>query len=462
MSVYAVILAAGLGTRMKSAKPKVLHTISGKPIISHVIEAAKSVKPEKIVAVISPGSNGIQDKLKGAKVSFAVQAEPKGTANALLSAARKLAGKKGTVLVLCGDTPLVNPSTLQKLLAAHRRKSEAISILSFTAEGDHSYGRIVKEGARVVSIIEDRDAGPEQKKITEVNSGIYAMESSVLKLLKEIEMNEGKGEYYLTDIVKIAVGKGLRVGSHILGDETELTGINTRKDLCMAGLYLRDRIVSGWLEKGVSFIDTRSVFIDPDAKIGADTTIYPNVVIEGGSSIGDGCVIYPNTRISDSEVGNGVTIKDSTVVESSIIKDGASVGPFAHLRPGSVIGPSAKIGNFVEIKKSVIGEGAKASHLSYLGDAEIGDKVNIGAGTITCNYDGVNKHKTVIGEGSFIGSDTQLVAPVKVGKGAYVGAGSTITRDVPPLALAVSRTPQRNLEGWAGRSVKKGRKTAGS
>ena len=453
-----VILAAGLGTRMKSATPKVLHSICGKTLISYVIDAAQSVKPDQIIAVIGPGSDGtqIRDALKGSRVALEVQKEPKGTADALRTACRALARKKGTVLVLNGDTPLVSPSTLEKLLATHKRNSEIISVLSFVAEGSHSYGRVIRKAGKVVSIIEDRDASPEQKKIMEVNSGVYAMELSALKLLKEIKVNPGKGEYYLTDIVNIAVRKGLSVGSHLLGEETELTGINTRKDLCMAGIFLRDRVVSGWLEKGVTFIDTKSVFIDPAAEIGRDTAIYPNVVIEGKSSIGSGCVIFPCTRIIDSIIGNGVTIKDSTVVESSVVKDGASVGPFAHLRPGSVIGPSAKIGNFVEIKKSVIGTGAKASHLSYIGDAEIGDNVNIGAGTITCNYDGVNKHKTVVEEGSFIGSDTQLVAPVRVGKGAYVGAGSTITKDVPPLALAVSRTPQRNLKGWA--AVKSNRK----
>jgi bifunctional UDP-N-acetylglucosamine pyrophosphorylase/glucosamine-1-phosphate N-acetyltransferase len=276
----------------------------------------------------------------------------------------------------------------------------------------------------------------------------------VLSLLKEIKMNSLKGEYYLTDIVGIAARRGYGVGSHLLGDETELTGINSRRELCMAGLYLRDKIVSKWFDKGVSFIDPKSVMIDPDASIGMDTVIYPNVFIEGKSMIGTNCRIYPNTRIIDSTIGNNVIIKDSSVIESSNIKDRAAVGPFAHLRPGSIIGTSAKIGNFVEIKKSVIGNGTKASHLSYLGDAEIGDNVNIGAGTITCNYDGINKYKTVIEEGAFIGSDTQLVAPVKVGKGAYIGAGSTITKDVPPMALAVSRTSQKNLEKWAGvRSV---------
>ena len=461
MGLFTVILAAGLGTRMKSARPKVLHTINGKAIIRHVVDAVTALNPDKIVVVVSPDSSMIQDELKDKRITFAIQREQKGTADALRAAAQKLGGKKGTVLVMSGDTPLVNTSTLQRLITTHKRKKEVLSILSFTVEGDHAYGRIVRDGQRVAAIIEARDADQEQQQIKEVNSGIYVMESSALKLLREIEINPLKGEYYLTDIVSIAVRNGFRVGSHVLGDETELTGINTRRDLCMAGLYLRDRIVSKWLEKGVSFVDMNTVYIDPDVEIDIDTIIYPNVIIEGRSTIGKGCVIYPNTRIVDSTVGNWVTIKDSTIIESSIIKDAASVGPFAHLRPDSVIGASAKIGNFVEIKKSVIGNGAKASHLSYLGDAEIGANVNIGAGTITCNYDGVNKSKTIIEEGCFIGSDTQLVAPVKVGKGAYVGAGSTITKDVPPLALAVSRAPQRNFDGWAaGRACKKNSKSS--
>jgi bifunctional UDP-N-acetylglucosamine pyrophosphorylase/glucosamine-1-phosphate N-acetyltransferase len=461
VGLFTVILAAGLGTRMKSAVPKVLHAINGKAMICHVVDAVRALKPDKIVVVVSPGSDQIQDALKDDRITFAIQREPKGTADALKAAAEKLTAKTGTVLVLSGDTPLVRHSTLQKLLTTHKRKKEDLSILSFMVEGDHAYGRIMREGGSVISIVENRDADQEQKKIKEVNSGVYALESSVLKLLKQIEVNPGKGEYYLTDIASIAARNGFRVGSHVLGDETELTGINTRKELCMAGLSLRDRTVSKWLERGVSFVDMKTVFLDPNVEIGMDTIIYPNVIIEGQSAIGKGCVIYPNTRIVDSTVGNGVTIKDSTVIESSIIKDAATIGPFAHLRPDSVIGASAKIGNFVEIKKSVIGNGAKASHLSYLGDAEIGDNVNIGAGTITCNYDGVNKSKTIIEEDCFIGSDTQLVAPVKVGKGAYVGAGSTITKDVPPLALAVSRAPQRNFDGWAKvKSCKKNHKSS--
>jgi len=452
VGLCTIILAAGLGTRMKSLTPKVLHTINGRPILQHVINAVRALKPDHIVVVVSPGSDSIRQALKDEKIYFAVQKEPKGTADALKAGLRQLGRLKpegSTVLVLSGDTPLVSPSTLKHLINVHKRKKESLSILSFVARGDHAYGRIIRDRGKVTAIVEDKNADSEQKKIMEVNSGIYAIKPDALLLLKHIKMNPLKKEYYLTDIVGLAAGKGHRIGSYMLGEETELTGINTRRELSLAGLYLRDRIVSQWMDNGVSFIDPKTVIIDPDAVIGPDTIIYPNVIIEGKSSIGRQCTIYPNSRISESAVGDSVTVKDSTVIESSTVLQGASVGPFAHLRPGSLIGRSAKIGNFVEIKKSVIGDGSKASHLSYLGDSEIGDNVNIGAGTITCNYDGVNKFRTVIEEGVFIGSDTQLVAPVKVGKGAYVGAGSTITKDVPPAALAVSRTPQKNVEGWA-------------
>lgn len=452
-SLATVFLAAGLGTRMKSSIPKVLHRIYDKPIIHYVVDSVRQLKPENNIAVIGHGSDEIRNALanhhKGHPVTFAVQKEPKGTGDAMKAAVKKLRGFSGTVLVLSGDTPLISTSTLQKFLKLHKQNKEDISIISFIAEGSHSYGRIIREGDKVKAIIEDRDASEEQKKIKEVNSGIYAMESNALKLLKEIKINKAKGEYYLTDIVDIAVKKGYKVGAHILGNETELTGINTREDLLKACHYLKERVLSGWMKNGVSFMDTTSIFIHPDAKIGMDTVIYPNVHIEGKTIIGKGCTIYPNTRIANSVIGNNVVIKDSTVIESSTINNNATIGPFAHIRPGSIIGPSSKIGNFVEIKKSVIGEGTKASHLSYLGDADIGKNVNIGAGTITCNYDGKKKHRTVIEDNVFVGSDTQLVAPVKVGKGAYVGAGSTITKNVPPLSLAVSRADQRHIEKWA-------------
>jgi len=351
--------------------------------------------------------------------------------------------------VVGGESPLIKPETLKAFLKLHRKNREDVSLLSFIAGGAHSYGRIVREGNKLSSIVEDKDADEEQKKIREVNSGIYAIETPLLKLLNKIGINRAKGEYYLTDIVGIAVGTGCRAGAFLLGNENELTGINTRGDLCRAVHYLRDEIAAGFMEKGVTFIDKESVYVHPESVIGTETVIYPNVHIEGRTSIGSGCIVYPNSRIIDSTIGNNVIIKDSTVIESSAINEGASVGPFAHIRPGSVIGKHARIGNFVEVKKSVIGSGTKASHLSYLGDAEIGEQVNIGAGTITCNYDGRIKHKTLIEDNVFIGSDTQFVAPVRIGKGAYVGAGSTITKDVPPFALAISRTAQKNVEKWA-------------
>lgn len=454
MSLSTVILAAGLGTRMKSSIPKVLHRIYDKPMIQYVVDSIASLKSKKNIIVISPNTAAIKDVLRGNPVVFSVQKEPKGTADALKTAQKALKNFQGTVLVLNGDTPLISALTLQKFLRLHKQNSEDISIISFIAECPYSYGRIIRKGETIKEIIEDKDANEEQKKIKEVNSGIYAMKSNMLKLLREIKINEAKGEYYLTDIVGIAVKKGYKVGAHILGNETEFTGINTMEDLYRARTFLNERILSKCMDSGVSFIDKTSVFINPDSKIGMDTIIYPNVHIEGKTIIGAGCIIYPNTRIADCIIGDNVIIKDSTVIESSTIKDNASIGPFAHIRPGSIVGSSSRIGNFVEVKKSLIGSGTKASHLSYLGDAEIGENVNIGAGTITCNYDGKNKHKTVIEKDVFIGSDTQIVAPVRIGKGAYVGAGSTIVRDVPPNSLAISRTEQRNIEEWATKKQK--------
>lgn len=455
MKLATVILAAGLGKRMKSDIPKVLHHILGKPIIQYVVDSVKGLgSKNNIIIVIGSHTEGIKDTLAGYPVRFVMQEKPLGTGDALKRATALLQDFEGTVLVLNGDTPLVETSTLRRFIKMHDSKKDDISLISFIAEGMHSYGRIVREGGEVVSIVEDKDATAEQKKIREVNSGIYAIGQKVLNLLGEIRINKRKGEYYLTDIVGIAVKKGYRVGAYILGSEAELTGINTRRELCNACLYMRDRIIDSLMDKGVYVMDKNSVFIHPDVKIGRDTTIYPNVFIEGKTIIGKGCMIFPNTRLIDSRLGNGVTIKDSTVIESSVIKDNSTIGPFAHLRPGTVIGSSCKIGNFVEVKKSSIGKGTKASHLSYLGDAEIGSNVNIGAGTITCNYDGRKKYKTIIENGVFIGSDTQLVAPVRIGKGAYIGAGSTITEDVPDRSLALSRVRQRNIRGWVNKRRK--------
>lgn len=448
MKLATVILAAGLGKRMRSNTPKVLHTLFGKPIIQYVADSIKVLGSQDNIVVIGPHTEGIKDALNGYPVRFVIQERPLGTADALKRASETLKDFNGTVLVLNGDTPLIGASLLRRFLKTHVKMEEDISLISFVAQGDHSYGRILREGDKVLSIIEDKDATAKQKRIREVNSGIYAISSKSLGLLDEIKINRKKGEYYLTDIIGIAVKRGYKVGAHNLGSETELTGINTRQELNRAFLYLKDRVLEKLMVRGVSIIDKESVFIHPDVRIGRDTIIYPNVFIEGRSKIGKECKIYPNTRIVDSIIGDRVTIKDSTVIESSIIKNESVIGPFAHLRPGSVIGSSCKIGNFVEVKRSRIGSGTKASHLSYIGDADVGNNVNIGAGTITCNYDGKKKHKTIIDNNVFIGSDTQLIAPVRIGKGAYIGAGSTITEDVPPESLALSRVRQRNIKGW--------------
>lgn len=458
MKLATVILAAGLGKRMRSTIPKVLHNIFDKPLIQYVADSITGLGSKDNIIVIGPHTDTVREVLKDYPVRFVIQERPLGTADALKRASETLKDFDGTVLVVNGDTPLIGAPLLKRFLKLHYKMKEDISLISFIAQDEHSYGRVIREGERVLAIIEDKDATPDQKSIKEVNSGIYAIDSEVIGLLNEIKLNKKKGEYYLTDIVEIAVKKGYKVGAHILASETELTGINTRQELSKACLYLRDRIIERLMDKGVSIMDRNSVFIHPDVKIGKDTIIYPNVFIEGKTTVGRGCRIYPNTRIVDSHIGNGVLIKDSTVIESSLIKDDAVIGPFAHLRPGSVIGRSCKIGNFVEIKKSVIGSRTKAAHLTYLGDAEIGNNVNIGAGTITCNYDGKEKHRTIIEDEVFIGSDTQIVAPLRIGRGAYVGAGSTITEDVPPQSLALSRVRQRNIMGWVKKRFRDKRK----
>ncbi len=458
MKLSVVILAAGLGTRMKSPIPKVAHTIYGKPMIKYVIDAVNDLEADNIIIVLGPHSSSIKDLLKDYPIKFAIQKEPKGTADALKAGLRQLKNFKGSLLVLNGDVPLITSDTLRKFLSLHEQNKEDISLISFIADNPNAYGRVIRNGKAVKAIIEDNDAYEEQKSIKEVNSGIYAIRHSALGLLKEIKMNKKKAEYYLTDIVDIGVRKGYSIGAHLIGDEKEFIGINNRQDLYKASLYLKERILTYWNERGITFMDRSSVYIYPEVKIGEGTLIYPNVYIEGNTSIGKGCLIYPNTRIVDSEIGDNVVIKDSTVIEASKIEDNAVIGPFTHIRPESLIGPSAKIGNFVEIKKSILGKGVKASHLSYLGDAEIGEDVNIGAGTITCNYDGKKKHKTIIEAGAFIGSDSQLIAPVRIGKSAYVGAGTTVTKDVPPFSLAVSRTKQKNIEMWAKKRQSRGKK----
>lgn len=461
MNVYAVILAAGSGTRMKTGKclPKVLHPMLGSPMIEFVVRAVSAIKPKKTVVVIGKDHQIIRESLKNWKnLEFAFQQKPLGTANALSASLGTLGDINGTVLVLNGDMPLVSAPTLKKFLSLHKKYGNSLSVASFIAKDPFAYGRILRgKDGKAVKIVESLDADKTELELKEVNSGLYAIEQSALKLIKKIKKNPKKGEYYITDLLELALKHGLRADAYTVGDESEFAGVNTLTELNSAQEILRQKAIASLIKKGVIFIDAGSTFVHPSAQIGSGTVIYPNVFIEGETSIGSGCKIYPNSRIVCSTIANNVVIKDCSIIEDSVIGESAQVGPFAHIRPGSLISSGAKIGNFVEIKNSVIGSGTKAMHLSYIGDAEVGSGVNIGAGTITCNYDGQKKHKTIIEDNVFIGSDSQLIAPVRVKMGAYVGAGSTITKDVPENSLALSRTRQENIPGWAGRRKTKGK-----
>ncbi len=456
MKVCAVVLAGGLGTRMRSSTPKLLHPILGKTIIERTLESILAINCQRTIIVLNKSSDAIRQSISCyGVVSIAIQQEPLGTADALKSALQEMPEDTEAILVLNGDSPLIRPETLTAFINLFSKSSCALALLSFIAKNPSEYGRIIRENGRVTAIVENKDANDAQRAISEVNSGVYLINRSALSLLAYIDKNPLKGEYYLTDLLGLCVKRGLNTEAFSIAGEKELMGINNQEELSVATAILRERTNSQWMHRGVTFIDPYAVTVDPEAQIGADTIIYPNVIIQSSTIIGSRCVIYPNTRIFKASIEEGVTIKDNSVIEESLIKSGAVIGPFAHIRPHSVIGEDVKIGNFVEVKKSNIARGVKASHLSYIGDAEIGEGVNIGAGTITCNYDGVNKHRTVIEKDVFVGSDTQLIAPVRVGEGAYIGAGSTITKDVPPNSLGISRSTQRNIIGWAQRKRKK-------
>jgi len=444
----AVILAAGKGTRMKSNLPKVLHKVCGKPMIEHVITAAEEAGVERNILVIGYGAEKIEETLEE-RVEYAYQHEQLGTGHAVLQGADLLRDYDGAVLVIYGDTPLLTGETLAKLLVNHRQKGAVATILTAMMDNPYGYGRIIRnsEGG-VVRIVEEKDANPEEKKIREINTGTYCFDSKLLfAALEKITPNNAQGEYYLTDVISMFVERNLRVEAVVADDVLETMGVNSRKHLAEADYYLRQQILDRLMDEGVTIVDPLSTFIHSEAKIGKDTIIHPFTIIEGKTFIGQDCVIGPSTRIADSRIGDGSIIEHSTVLESNL-GQAVKVGPYAYLRPGTVAHNGVKIGDFVEIKKSVIGEGSKIPHLSYVGDAEIGSGVNVGAGTITCNYDGRNKFKTVIEDGAFIGSNSNLVAPVKIGQRAFVGAGSTVSKDVPAKALGIARAKQKNIEDW--------------
>jgi len=448
--IHLVVLAAGKGTRMKSALPKVLHEAAGFPLIEHVLRAADPLSPATSVVVVGHQAKRVRDALgKRLGLSFALQEPQLGTGHALMQAEPHLRGRAGTVVLLYGDVPLLRAATLRSLIDTHVSRGAAATVITARVDDPHGYGRIVREDGRIAAIVEEKDATPQQQAIDEINSGIYAFDLAPLfEALSSLSSANAQGEYYLTDLVKAYRDRGLPVETVSLADAREIMGVNSRKELAQVTAILNAARHDELMAAGVTIVDPGSTWIGPDVVVGSDTVIHPNVHLEGRTRIGSGCTINASVRIIDSTLGNGVVINNFCVITASQIDDGATVGPFAHLRPASVVGEQAHIGNFTELKKTTIGKRSKANHLSYLGDTTIGEGVNVGAGTITCNYDGTAKHATVIEDGAFIGSDTQLVAPVRVGKGAYIAAGSSIVEDVPAGALGIARGKQINKPGW--------------
>jgi bifunctional UDP-N-acetylglucosamine pyrophosphorylase/glucosamine-1-phosphate N-acetyltransferase len=449
--ISTVILAAGKGTRMKSDLVKVLHSLLGLPMLSYTIDLSLSeIKSEKTIVVIGYQADRIKERFKGPKIHFALQEEQLGTGHAVLQAVPFLQTFTGTVLILCGDVPLVKGGTLHSFINNFWEDESTLSVLTAVVEDPFGYGRILRslEGW-LEKIVEEKDAREKEKAIREINTGIFCVKASFLiEGLKEIGQENAQGEYYLTDLVEIARKRGLRCSAHQVADPVEVMGINTRVDLAIANEVLRQEKVKDLMLSGVTIIDPKTTYVDRMVEIGRDTILYPNCSLQGKTRIGERCVIESNSNISDSIIGNEVTIRSSSVVTESKVEEGASIGPFAHLRPLSEVKTRARIGNFVEVKKSVIGRGSKANHLAYIGDSFLGEEVNIGAGTITCNYDGFEKHETIIGDRVFVGSNVELVAPVKVGNDSSIGAGTTVTKDVPEGALAISRVKQKNIKEW--------------
>ncbi len=445
---FALILAAGKGTRFKSEIIKVLHPMLGKSMLRLVLDCVFKLRPEKVYVVVGSQKEDVMNEAPSGKVEFLTQKRQLGTAHAVQAAKNALnKGREKDVLIINSDLPLMKPETLRPLLALHRKEGNSLTFLSAELEDPSGFGRIVRSGDEI-RVIEERDATAPQRRIREVNAGVYVFKiKDLLEALPKVSNKNKKGEYYLTDVTEILSQEGKKIGVHKTRNTEDLVGVNSRYELAKAIGELRERKIKTLTEKGVTVYDPRTTWIDLDVKIGPETIVYSSVVIEGNSVIGSECRLYPFVHIVDSRVGNRVKILGSTMIEESVIEDEAQVGPFTHFRPKTVIKSKAKVGNFVEMKNTIFGRKSKAGHLTYLGDCEVKEEVNIGAGTITCNYDGKKKYKTFIESGVFIGSGTELVAPLKVGKKAYIGAGSTITKDVTPGSLAVARCKQVEKRG---------------
>jgi bifunctional UDP-N-acetylglucosamine pyrophosphorylase/glucosamine-1-phosphate N-acetyltransferase len=454
-----VILAAGQGTRMKSAQPKVLHPVAGMPMLQHVVRTASALNAFPIVAVVGHGADLVTQAMEAPFLEFVHQKQQLGTGHALICAKASLAQFEGDLLLLCGDVPLLQSTTLENLIRHHRKSPASLTILTAEINEPTGYGRIIRGENGVERIVEEKDAKNSERNIKEINTGIYLFNApDVFKWLANIGNRNAQGEYYLTDVVTEAQKFGHHVEALKVENTDEIMGINDRVQLSVADRLMRLRINEFHQHSGVTIIDPHSTYIEPDVTIGPDTILLPGVHLRGQTQIGNHCTIEPGVVITDCQVGHHVHIKSGSVLTESHIGDACLIGPMAHLRPGTVLKGHNKIGNFVETKKAVIGEKSQASHLSYLGDADLGKNVNIGCGTITCNYDGVNKHQTVIEDDVFVGSDTQFVAPVSIGHGSLIAAGSTITKDVPADALAISRSDQKIVDGWAAKKRKKAAK----
>jgi bifunctional UDP-N-acetylglucosamine pyrophosphorylase/glucosamine-1-phosphate N-acetyltransferase len=446
-----LILAAGRGTRMRSGLAKVLHPVLGRPLLAWPLELARALPASRRGVVVGHQAEAVARVLPPGFAAV-LQRETLGTGHAVLQA-RKLFTGAGDTVVLSGDTPLLTAATVRRLLAGHRRRRAAVSFLTARLADPAGYGRVVRDAAgEVAAIVEHRDADAATLALDEVNAGVYCFENRFLdRALGRLRAENRQREYYLTDVVAAAVRAGLPVAGVPGDDPEELLGVNDRVQLARVHDLLRRRVLERLMRAGVTVVDPASTWVEPGVRVGADSVLLPGTALEGRTVVGAGCRVGPHTRVRDSRVGPGSVVADCCVVVESAIGARCQVGPFAHLRAGTRLAAGVRVGNFVETKKASLGAGAKAGHLSYLGDAQIGRRVNVGAGTITCNYDGFAKHRTVIGDDVFVGSDTQLVAPVRVGAGALIAAGTTVTRDVPAGALVLSRAPQKAVAGYAAR-----------
>jgi len=454
-AVTAIILAAGEGKRMRSRQPKILHRLCGRPLVGYPLRLARTFA-DRVVMVVPPSADGVA-QVAGEGVLTVVQRERLGTGHAVVQA--KDACGEGTILVLPGDMPLLTVETIERLLNHHKAASAAATLLTAIVDNPAGYGRVLRQRGRVARIVEDRDATDDQKKINEIGTSVYCFDARRLwSALAEVRPDNDQGEYYLTDVVAILSRAGATVEAVTVADPSEAQGVNDRKQLAAVAVVQRRRILDRLMEGGVTIVDPASTYIEDTVTIGPDTVVQPQTVIEGATVIGSECVLGAGSHVSGSRLADRVVLKPYSIIEEAAIDEDATLGPFCHLRPGCHIGAGAEIGNFAELKKSRVGKKTKIHHVSYMGDATLGERVNVGAGTITCNYDGQRKHPTVIGDGVFVGTNSSLVAPLTIGEGAYVAAGSVITRDVPPGALALERSPQVVKDGWAAKRKSNTRK----